>query len=119
MSVWFLQIESESELYALCADVYPTFMYPSLSGEEIELIPGGRNTPVRYSWATSRENVSSGIFHQVHSNQPAQLQKLARILKLWIKQVQMSYYLNSEQQRCWSDCADAQADLHLCCSHMV
>ena len=29
----------------------------------------------------------------------------------------MSYYLSSKQQRCWSDCADAQADLHLCCSH--
>ena len=95
MSVWFLQIESESELYALCADVYPTFMYPSLSGEEIELIPAGRNTPVRYRGATSRVNVSSGIF-----NQPAQLQKLARILKLWIKQVYISYYLNSEQPRC-------------------
>ena len=32
-------------------------------------------------WATSRENVSSGIFDQVRSNQPAQLQKLARISK--------------------------------------
>ena len=31
--------------------------------------------------ATSRKNVSSGIFD---SNQPAQLQKLARLLKLWI-----------------------------------
>ena len=27
--------------------------------------------------------------------------------------------LRSEQQWCWSDCADAQADLHLCCSHMA
>ena len=34
------------------------------------------------------------------SNQPAQLQKLARILKLWISQVYISYYLSSEQQRC-------------------
>ena len=29
-----------------------------------------------------------------------------------------SYYLSSKQQMCWSDCADAQADLHLCCLHM-
>ena len=29
------------------------------------------------------------------------------------------YYPCSEQQRCWSDCMDAQADLRLCCSHMV
>ena len=33
---------SQSGKYALCADVYPTFMYLSLSGEEVELIPGGR-----------------------------------------------------------------------------
>ena len=29
------------------------------------------------------------------------------------------YYLVSEQQRRWSDCADAQADLRLCCSHIA
>ena len=29
------------------------------------------------------------------------------------------YYLDSEQQRCSSDCVDAQADLRLCCSHMA
>ena len=29
------------------------------------------------------------------------------------------YYLSSKQQRCWSDCVDAQADLHLCCSQMA
>ena len=29
------------------------------------------------------------------------------------------YYLRSEQQRCLSDCADAQTGLRLCCSHMA
>ena len=29
------------------------------------------------------------------------------------------YYLRSKQQRCWSDRADAQADLHLCCLHIL
>ena len=29
------------------------------------------------------------------------------------------YYLSSEQQRRWSDCTDAQADLRLCCSRMT
>ena len=66
------------------------------------------------NWATSRENVSSGIFDQL-----AQLRKLARILKLRLQQVYISYYLSSEQQRCWADCADAQADLRFCCSHMA
>ena len=27
--------------------------------------------------------------------------------------------LSSEQKRCWSDCTDAQADLHFYCSHMA
>ena len=31
----------------------------------------------------------------------------------------VSHYPGSEQQRRWSDCADVQADLHLCCSHMT
>ena len=53
------------------------------------------------------------------SNQPPQLQKLARILVFWIYQVYKSYNPSSEQQRCWSDCADTQADLCFCCSHMA
>ena len=53
------------------------------------------------------------------SNQPAQLQRLARVLKLQLLQVEVLYYKGSEQQRRWSDCANAQADLHLCCSHMA
>jgi hypothetical protein len=42
-----LQVESEGELLALCADVYPRFVYPSLSGEEVELVPHGRHIVVR------------------------------------------------------------------------
>ena len=40
------------------------------------------------------------------------------VLKCWIQQVLVLYYPGSEQQRRWSDCADAKADLRLCCSHM-
>ena len=61
-------------------------------------------------WATSWENLSY---------RPAQLQRLARFLKFWIKQVYVLYYLGSEQRRRWSDCADAQTDLCLCFSHMA
>ena len=28
-------------------------------------------------------------------------------------------YGDSEQQRRWSECVDAQADLRLCCSHVA
>ena len=49
------------------------------------------------------------------TNWPAQLQRSARILKFWIYKVEVSVCLGSEQQRHWSDCAHAQADLRLCC----
>ena len=55
-----------------------------------------------------------GFSTRSDSNQPAQLLKLAWIFKLCIYQAHISNYLSSEQQRCWSDCADAQADLHIC-----
>ena len=51
-------------------------------------------------WALSRENLSSGVCNQVR-------QILSTI-----------YYPRSDQQRCWSDCTNAQVDLCLCCSHM-
>ena len=40
-------------------------------------------------------------------------------MKLQRKELEILYYLGSEQQRRWSDCADAQADLRLCCLHMT
>ena len=53
------------------------------------------------------------------SKWPAQIQKLAWGLKFWLQKLETLHYLGSEQQRRWSDCADAQADLRLCCSHMT
>ena len=53
------------------------------------------------------------------TNWPAQLQRPARFLKCWIYKPEVSFCLGSEQQRRWSDCADAQAGLRLCCSHMA
>ena len=50
---------------------------------------------------------------------PCKLQRPARILTFWIYRLEVSFCLGSEQQRRWSDCADAQADLCLCCSHLA
>ena len=52
------------------------------------------------------------------TNRPVQPQKLARVLKFRLSNLEILYYLSSEQQRCWSDCVKAQAYLHLCCSHI-
>ena len=53
------------------------------------------------------------------TNRPAQPQKLGRFLKFRLKNREILCYLRSEQQRRWSDCADAQADLRLSCSYMT
>ena len=52
------------------------------------------------------------------TNWPAKLQRPARNL-FRIYKLEVSFCLGSDQQRRWSDCADAQADLRLCCSHMA
>ena len=53
------------------------------------------------------------------SNWPAQLHNLIWGLKIWLQKLETLHYLGSEQQRRWSDSADAQADLRLCWSHMT
>ena len=45
------------------------------------------------------------------------LQKLARCLKFLILKLEELCYLGSEQQRCRSECTDAQDDLFLCWWH--
>ena len=45
--------------------------------------------------------------------------RLASVLKFRLLQAEVLNYPGSEQQRCWSDCADAQADLRFCCLHMA
>ena len=50
------------------------------------------------------------------SNQSPQLQRLARKLKFHLQTVYIWYFLKSELQRLWSDSADEQAGLRLCCS---
>ena len=70
-------------------------------------------------WATPRENLSLGFATRQDTNWPAQLQRPARILKFRIYKLEVSFWLSREQQRCWSDCADAQADLPLYCLHLA
>ena len=40
------------------------------------------------------------------TNRPVQPQKLARVLKFWLYDLKILYYLSSEQQKRWSGCAD-------------
>jgi hypothetical protein len=41
-------MESEQELYTMYADQLPRFVYNSLNGEEVELVPNGRNIVVKW-----------------------------------------------------------------------
>ena len=49
---------------------------------------------------------------------PTPLLKFIDAVK-YVYTIEVLYYSGREQQRCWSDCADAQAKLRLCCSHMA
>ena len=104
---WDLMQYARSSYY--CNRLYYTFFWLNFAEFRLTI------RKMYNMWAISRENVSSGIFNQVRFKPACS----ARILKLWIEQVYISYYLTSEQRRCWSDCTDAQADLHLCCSQMA
>ena len=42
-----LQVESEEELSELCVHQSPTFVYNSLTGDEVELFPGGGRVLVK------------------------------------------------------------------------
>ena len=100
----------------------------------ILLIPAFRL--VSLIWAMSQENLSSGFATRYDTNWSPLLQRLARGLNFSIYKQEVLYYLSSEQQRRWSDCAEAQADLseqqrrwsdcteaqadlRLCCLHMA
>ena len=53
-----------------------------------------------------REDRFSGFPAMQDSNQPTQLQRLARMLKFCVEQVYQLYFPGSEQQSLWSDYAD-------------
>ena len=57
-------------------------------------------------WASTREDLSSGFPTMQDSNQPAQLQRVARELKFRVLQVYQLYLQEGEQQWHWLDCAD-------------
>ena len=74
------------------------------------------HTDVSLTW----ENLSLGIWSQ----ERIKLAFLAtetrkRLESLNLARQLVSFYLTSEQQRCWSDWLDAQANLQICCSHMA
>ena len=64
--------------------------------------------------------MSLGLATRQDSNWPAQLQKLARVLKFWICQEQI-YVILSRQRiaKAQITLRRVQADLHLCCSHIA
>ena len=57
-----------------------------------------------------------GLLHKRGSNQPAQLQRLATLLKFSMWHVNMWTFLVSEQQQCRPGCADWSAPKLFACS---
>ena len=85
----------------------------------MELIPAIYLCSPIPNWAPPRENLSSGFFCQVRLKPATCSGTETRALKFHLKQVEVLYYPGNEQQRSWSDWADVQTDLRLCCSHMA
>ena len=63
--------------------------------------------------------MSSGVSDQVRLKLACSASEANMSLKFWLQELETLHYLGSEQQRRCSDCADAQADLRLCCSNMT
>ena len=64
--------------------------------------------------AASRENLSYGFPTRSYTNQAVQTQKMARGLKLHIKEVEEMLYLCSENKGAEQLCGYCRADLRLC-----
>ena len=62
--------------------------------------------------------MSSGVSDQVRLKLACSATEASMRLEILVTELETLHYLDSEQQRRRSDCADAQADLRLCCSPM-
>ena len=100
------------------SNIFNKICWPSLLSRYLDRCSSISAYSATSKWATTWQNVSSGVSDQArlepactateagHSNEISAIESRDIIL-------------SSEQQRCWSDSADAQADLRLCCSHMT
>ena len=70
--------------------------------------------PNKKKKAAQRENLSSVSAIRQDRNRSDQLQRLARVIAIIV----ITLYVQRPTKALIS-CADAQADLHLCCSHMA
>ena len=70
-------------------------------------------------WAMTRENLSSEVCDQVRLKRACSATETSLSLEISAFASTGIKLSNSEEQRHWSDCTDAQADLCLCCSHMA
>ena len=70
--------------------------------------------------AMSRENLSLGVCDQVRLKQACSASEASYRLEILDIETRgiTSILSRQRKQRHWSDCADAQADLCLCCSHV-
>ena len=70
-------------------------------------------------WATSRENLSSGFATKLDSNRGSSAIETSQSLEISAITSRDITLSRQRKQRRWSVCADAQADLRLCCSHLA
>ena len=69
-------------------------------------------------WAASWQNQPNGCAPSKDSDQPEHLPSLIRVFAVCMKKAWVLSYPLGTQRRCWSDWADAQADLSLRRAHI-
>ena len=72
----------------------------------------------KLTWATTWQNQLCGCVPSQDSHQPGHQPSLIRVFAVCMKKAWVLSYPMSAQRRLWSDWADAQADLSLCCAHI-
>ena len=70
-------------------------------------------------WVSSWENVSSGVCDQVRLKLACSTTEASIRLEILVTETRDITLSRQRTTKALTDCADAQVDLHLCCSHMT
>ena len=100
-------------------------VFKPINGSSRETNKSQINTMMKQRWGLDRNHVlwstpgDPWFVEQHHWNTGAKENQQLSPGGPSNRQVEVLYYPGGEKQRRWSDCAHAQADLRLCCSHIA
>ena len=72
----------------------PVFIIPN---SDLNELIHSKASHLNHIWSAMRAKLSLGFLTRIYQNQPAQLQRIARIVKYHLYQVLLRYFPNSEK----------------------